>query len=380
MHKSLDTYRSEFPALREKIQMNHAGVSPTSLRVARAIDAWTSDLVQHGLANERAWEARAEETRVLAARLIGAKPTEIAFVRNTSHGLGLVAEGLHYAPGDEIAVAASLEYPSNVYPWQHLRDRGVVVRELPVTFGGITPEAVACTITPRTRVVALSSVQYATGYRADLDAIGEVCAKAGVLFCVDGIQSVGCTPVDVKRSRIHFLSADSHKWMLGINGIGFLYVDENVTAQVRPVLVGWKSTVNAWDFNAAHFELRSDASKLEEGSPSYTGIYALAAALELLHEVGVETIEARIGELLTDLDTGLRALGCETGPTPEHRAGILAFTPPHGHASDLAAHLAERRFALSLRRERIRVSPHFYNRSEEISELIETVRTFLDKR
>ncbi len=377
MHKPLDRYRSEFPALREKIEMNHAGVSPTSLRVSAAIRQWTDDLVHHGIANEPSWEARGEAVRALAAGLIGAKGSEIAFVRNTSHGLGLVAEGLAWERGDEVCVATSIEYPSNVYPWQHVASRGVLVREIPVTDGGVTADAVASTITSRTRVVALSSVQYATGYRADLDAIGEVCAKAGVLFCVDGIQSIGCSPVDVKRSGIHFLSADSHKWMMGIAGIGFLYVDERVNAQLRPVLVGWRSMVNAWDFNRAHFDLRKDAAKFEEGSAAYTGIYALGAALDLLTEVSVETIEARIGELLTDLDAGLRALGCDTGPAPQHRAGILTFTPPHGDVAALAARLAERRFALSLRRGRIRVSPHFYNRAEEIGELVKVVRGFV---
>lgn len=375
--KPLDRYRDEFPALSEQVYFNHAGVSPTSVRVAAAVSRWMDDLVRNGLKNERGWEARSEETRALAARIIGAKPNEIAFVRNTSHGLGLIAEGLTYAPGDEIAVATSIEYPSNVYPWIHLADRGVTVREIPVHQGGVTPEAVAQTITPRTRVVALSSVQYATGYRADLDAIGAICAKAKVLFCVDGIQSVGATPIDVKRSKIHFLSADSHKWMLGINGIGFLYVDEAVLDDLRPVLVGWKSTTNAWDFNRAHFELRRDAAKLEEGSPAYTGIFALGAALELLDEIGVEAIEARIGELLMDLDTGLKALGCDTGPAPEHRAGILTFVPPRGDVAELAARLGERGIALSLRRGRVRISPHFYNRAEEIALLLAEVRAFV---
>jgi len=374
-----DAYRSEFPIVREQLAFNHAGVSPTSQRAATAIREWSEDLLLHGVRYERGWEARTEATRALAARIIGAAPEEIAFVRNTGHGLGLVAEGLDWRPGDEVAVAASIEYPSNVYPWLHLRDRGVSVREIEAREGGVTPEAVAAAITPRTRLVAVSSVQFASGHRTDLEAIGALCERAGVLFCVDGIQSVGCIPVDVKKCRIHFLSADSHKWMLGVAGIGFFYVDRNVLPRVRPVLVGWRSTTDAWNFNQSHFELRPDATKFEEGSLSYTGIYALHAALGLLLEVGMDAVAARIRELLVHADAELRALGCATGPTPEHRAGILTFLPPRGDVTALAAHLTEHLVSFSLRRGRIRLSPHFYNQPAEVDRVVALVRDFVGR-
>jgi cysteine desulfurase/selenocysteine lyase len=373
---SLASYRAEFPVLEKQLYLNHAGVSPTSLRAAAAVREWMDDVVQYGVKHERQWEARAEHTRKLAAQLIGAAPDEIAFVRNTSHGLGLVAEGLDWRPGDEVAVATSLEYPSNVYPWLHLKDRGVAVREIAATEGGVTPEAVAAALTPRTRLVAVSSVQYASGYQTDLEAVGALCERAGVLLCVDGIQSVGCVPVDVKRCKVHFLSADSHKWMLGISGMGFLYVAREVLPRVRPVLVGWRSTTDAWNFHRAHFELRPDALKLEEGSHAYTGIYALSAALELLLEVGAERIAARIRELLTLLDGELKALGWDTGPSPEHRAGILTFLPRAGDPRALYGWLAERDVSLSLRRGRLRVSPHFYNQPEELERLVRLARDF----
>jgi len=376
MTSPFDSYRAEFPVLQQQLYVNHAGVSPTSLRVAKASREWMEDVVQNGVRNERSWEARSEQARRLAARIIGAAPEEIAFVRNTSHGLGLVAEGLDWKPGDEVAVAASIEYPSNVYPWLHLRDRGVVLREIEPRDGGVTPEAVAAALTPRTRLVAVSSVQYGSGYRTDLEALGELCARAGVLLCVDGIQSVGCLPTDVKRSRIHFLSADSHKWMLGVSGIGFLYVDREVLPRVRPSLVGWRSTTDCWNFNRSHFELRPDACKFEEGSHNFLGNYALGAALELLLEVGVERIEVRIRELLVHLERELRALGCETGPTPEHRAGILTFLPPSGEPQALASFLSERGVSFSLRRGRIRISPHFYNQPEEMDRLAAMVRDY----
>lgn len=376
MTRSLESYRALFPVLQEQLYLNHAGVAPTSLRAAEAVRRWMDDLVYHGIQHERGWEAHCEQVRAMGARLLNAEPGEVAFVRNTSHGLGLVAEGLDWKPGDEVAVASSLEYPSNVYPWLHLKDRGVAVREIQTPEGGVTPEAVAAALTPRTRLVALSSVQFATGYRTDLDAVGALCERAGVLFCVDGIQSLGCVPVDVKKSRIHFLSADSHKWMLGIAGIGLLYVAKEVLPRLRPVLVGWRSTTDAWNFNRSHFELRPDASKLEEGSAAYTGIYALGAALELLEEVGLEAIQTRIRTLLVQLEEGLRGLGCDVGPAPEHRAGILTFLPPSGEARPLGAWLAGRNVALSVRRGRVRLSPHFYNLPEEMDRLVALVREY----
>ncbi|HET9451283.1 MAG TPA: aminotransferase class V-fold PLP-dependent enzyme [Aggregicoccus sp.] len=376
-----DAYRAEFPVLQEQLYFNHAGVAPTSLRAVAAVRGWMEDLAQHGVRHERRWEAHTEAVRAQAARLVNASPDEVAFVRNTSHGLGLVAEGLDWQPGDEVAVASGLEYPSNVYPWLHLASRGVQVREVqPSAQGGVEVEAVARALTPRTRLVSVSSVQFATGVQTDLDALGALCERAGVLLCVDGIQSVGCVPVDVKKSRIHFLSADSHKWMLGVSGIGFLYVDAAVLPRLRPVLVGWRSTTDAWNFNRSHFELRPDARKLEEGSAAYTGVYALGAALGLLQEVGMERVGARIRTLVDRLDAGLRALGCEVGPGPEVRAGILTFVPPtgaRGGPPELAAHLTAAGVSLSLRRERVRLSPHFYTREDEVDRVVSLVRDFL---
>ena len=382
MAPSLDSYRAEFPVLQEQLYFNHAGVAPTSLRAVAAVRGWLEDLAQHGVRHERAWEAHCEAVRAQAARMVNASPDEVAFVRNTSHGLGLVAEGLDWQPGDGVAVASSIEYPSNVYPWLHLAARGVRVREVaPSPEGGVDVEAVARALTPRTRLVAVSSVQFASGVQTDLDALGALCAEARVLLCVDGIQSVGCVPVDVKRSRIHFLSADSHKWMLGVSGVGFLYVDASVLPRLRPVLVGWRSTTDAWNFNRAHFELREDARKLEEGSAAYTGVYALGAALGLLQEVGMERVAARIGQVVDRLEGGLSALGCEVGPAAgPRRAGILTFVPPagaRGGAAELAAHLTAEGVSLSLRRGRVRLSPHFYTRDDEVDRLVALVRGFL---
>lgn len=375
----LSALRARFPALTDQLYFNFAGVAPTSTDVAAAARAFLDDLVVNGIRNEAQWERSAEAARASAAQIVGATPREIAFVRNTSHGLGLVAEGLPWREGDEVAACLSLEYPSNVYPWLHLRDRGVGVREIAARDGGVAVEAVAAALTPRTRLVAVSSAQYATGVPTDLAAIGALCRERGVLLCVDGIQTVGCVPVDVKAAGVHFLAADSHKWMLGVPGVGFLFVDESVLPRLRPVLVGWKSTTDAWNFDRAHFELRTDAAKLEEGSPSYALVAGLGAALDLLLSVGVPAIAARVGELVDRLVVGLRQLGCDVTPATAPRVGIVTFTPPVGDARALHERLVAAGASVSLRRGRIRVSPSFLNTEAEIDRLLALVAASLER-
>lgn len=369
----VERLRALFPVLERQLYLNHAGVAPTSTRVAAAIASWVDDLVQNGVRNERAWEARSEAVRIAAARTIGATREEIAFVRNTSHGLGLIAEGLPWSPRDEVAVCTELEYPSNVYPWLHLGDRGVVVKPIAARSGGVVAEEVEAAIGPRTKVVAVSSVQYATGHRTDLEAVSAVCKRHGCLFVVDGIQSVGAEPIDVRRAGIDVLSADSHKWMLGLPGIGFLFVSSAVVDRIRPVLVGWKSTTDAWNFDRAHFELRRDASKLEEGSPAYTGIYGMGAALDLLLEIGLERVRETIAARIDQLDRGLRAIGCTVGPAAGDRAGILTFLPPDGDAAALHRRLSQANVSLSLRRGRLRASPHVTTTGDDIERFLRLV-------
>ena len=366
--------RKLFPASEKHVYLNHAGVAPTSTRARDAAVAWLDGVVADGVLSEPTWEALTEKARASAASLVGADPSEIAFVRNTSHGLAMFAEGFDWKPGDEVAVATAVEYPSNVYPWQHLASRGVVVREIAAPRLGVEPEHVLAALTPRTRVVAASSAQYASGFVTDLDAVGAICRDRGIAFCVDGIQTVGARVTDVKRSHVSFLSADSHKWMLGLNGVGFAFVDRALLPRLRPVAVGWKSTKDAWNFDRALFELKDDASKLEEGSPAYVAIHAMGAAIDLLLEIGVARIEARIGVLLDRLVEGLLAEGASVGPERAHRAGIVTFTPRGGDAAGLFEQLGRERVVASLRRGSIRISPHVTTLEEDIDHVLDVVR------
>ena len=286
------TYRQAFPACADRAYLNCAAVAPGSTRVRAAINAWLDDHVAQGNMASTHWWARVAEVRARVAELVGAAPEEIAFVKSTSHGLALVAEGLDWRSGDDVAVASGLEYPSNVYAWKHLADRGVGVREMRVVDGAVTPESVEEAIGPRTRLVAVSSVQFASGHRTDLDAIGRICRDRDVLFVVDAIQQAGAFPIDVKSSGIHAMAACSHKWMLGLLGIGFLYVDRDLLPNLRPALVGWHSVEDPFAFDGNRFDLRTDASRLEEAAPTFPMVYGLGAGVDMLLEAGVSSTAA----------------------------------------------------------------------------------------
>ena len=366
-------YRDAFPACEGRTYLNCAAVAPGSTRVRAAINAWLDDHVAQGNMASGQWWERAAEARARTAALIGASPEEVAFVRSTSHGLAMVAEGLDWRPGDEVAVASAIEYPSNVYAWKHLADRGVRLREIRAVDGAVTPEAVEDAIGPRTRLVAVSSVQFASGHRTDVDAIGRLCRDRDVLFVVDAIQQAGAFPIDVKASGIHAMAACSHKWMLGLLGIGFLYVDRDLLAHLRPVLVGWHSVVDPFAFDGTRFDLRADASRLEEAAPSFPLVYGLGAAVEMLLDAGVADVASHITGLLDRAANALEAIGCEVSPAPEHRAGILMIKPA-ADVDALAEACGERNIAVSVRRGRLRLSPHLYNNEDDVDALVELLR------
>ncbi len=380
--RPLSSFRDEFPVCRTHIFLNHAGVAPTSTRVVEAVRGFMESLAREGRPDFDAWESLAQDCRERFARLIGCEPDEVAFVRNTSHGLSLLASGLDWQPGDRIAAAASVEYPSNVYPWMDLDRRGIAALDvIPVDDEGtVTVEAAARVLCPSTRVLAVSSAQYATGAVTDLAGLGRLCRERDVLLCVDGIQTVGALPIDVRKAGIHFLSADSHKWMLGMMGIGAVFVDHSVVRRIHPPLVGWRSTTDAFNFDRVHFELLDNAGRFEEGSLAYPLIAGFAAALELLEEAGIPAVAGHVRALVDDLAERLDRLGCHITPKAAHRRHILTFRHPHLGEEELLAGMEEAGVVASLRRGRVRVAPHLYNTHQEMKQVAEAVRALLTAR
>src|SRR5437870_10418918 len=280
-----NTLRNEFPITRRWAFFDHAAVAPLSGRAQRAMTEWAADLTDNGDVHESRWFRRVNEVRDLAGRLINADPLDVAFVKNTSEGIGIVAEGLPWQTGDNVVTAAE-EYPANIYPWMNLADRGVELRTVPSRDRRLWLDDIRAAIDSRTRLVSLSSVEFASGFRNDVDALAALCRERGVYFFVDAIQSLGVFPLDLKRTPIDFLSADGHKWLLGPEGAGIFYVRRELIESTHPLTIGWMNVVNAQDFGHYDFTLRPDAARYECGSHAIAGFLGLKASLELLQTIG----------------------------------------------------------------------------------------------
>jgi len=365
--------RSLFPVTREVAYFNNAGVAPISTRVDEALRRFAGEASRVGALNyPRFFDAEVERVRARAALLLHASADEIAFVKNTTEGLGIVAAGLDWQPGDEI-LSCDLEYPSNVYPWWSLHDRGVETQMLHGRDGRLPLAVIEQALQrPRVRLLALSSVEFGSGARNDLEAIGNLCRERGVLFCVDAIQSVGCFPIDVRGCGIDFLAADGHKWMLSVEGCGIFFCSKRVQELVTPRIVGWRSVRNNRDFDTYHMDLQPSAGRFEEGTPNTPGIFALGAAIDLLLELDVGAIAQRVLALTDRLVEGLRARGAEIRSPrgPGEASGIVSFAIPGQTPADTVRKLRAQRIFVIERRGGVRASPHFYNSEDEIDRLL----------
>ncbi len=367
----LSDYRPLFPVTEALSYLNHAGVAPISLRVKEAVESFLELSARWGILGIEKLVRRGETVRETIARFLGAHRDEIAFVRSTSHGLSLVAEGIDWRVGDNV-VTAACEFPANVYPWMNLDRRGVETRLVSPRGGEIRIDDVRTCMDGRTRVVSLSWVEYQDGFRNDLAALGSLCRERDVLFCVDGIQGVGCLPIDLSSLSVDFLAADGHKWLLAPEGIGFLYLSRRVMDRVHPVIVGWHSVKNALVFEDLDFTLRDDARKFEEGSAPFMGILALGAAFDLLEEVGLVRIWRQV-RALTDLAAaGLREKDYEIlSPMDDGtRSGILTFRSGHHTNAALFERLSKGQIVCAVRGGGIRISPHFYNSEDDIERFL----------
>jgi cysteine desulfurase / selenocysteine lyase len=362
--------RRLFPVTASKIFLAHAAVTALPAPVADAMCGH----VRAGSAQPQEFDAvlrDIKDTRRLCAQFIGARPEEIALLGPTSLGLSLFANGLAWEAGDEVVCYAD-DYPANVYPWIDLRRRGVVVRYLePEQPGQITPELVRAALTKKTRLVALASAHFFSGYRLDVDAIGRLLRERGVLFSLDAIQTLGAFPLSVEH--VDFLSADAHKWMLGPVAAGIVYVKEEHFERCRPTLLG------AWNVYSPHFITQDEvrfvptAQRYEPGVLNTPGIYGMKAGIEMFLHHGMDRIAARVLELKAHLVAGLEARGFQImGPaTGGAASGITTVSHPDRPAPELFGRLEKAGVVASLRYDRqrrsyLRFSPHFYNTEAEI--------------
>ncbi len=361
-------YRDQFPVTERMIYLNHAGVAPLCRRAADAIKHLADDALGFGSFHYGEWMDTYEGVRTAAARLINAESGEIAIVKNTSEGVATIALGLDWKPGDKV-VAFREEFPANFFPWKRLESKGVTVEWLSFTDPLEKIDAAA----RGARLLALSFVQYLSGYRADLEAVGEICRRHGAIFFVDAIQGLGAFPLDVRKCGIHALAADGHKWLLGPEGCGILYVQKDLQDSVEPVEFGWTNIAGYNDYACRDMALRPDAGRYECGTLNTVGCYGLRAAIEFLLDVGVENIAPQVQALGDRIAAGVRGKGYEVlgERTARNGAGIVSFRKPGADTRAIVHDLKEKGIMAAPRQGWVRTSPHFYISPDEIDTLIE---------
>ena len=371
-----DYLRALFPVTERAIYLNHAAVSAPPIPTINAIQSQLADVSENGSVNFRNWIAVKENARRLVAGMLGASPEQVAFVRNTSDGLSTVANGLDWRAGDNL-VTFRHEFPANVYPWLRIRDAfGVEVRMSEEREGRIDLDELIRLIDRKTRIVAISQIQFASGFRADLERIGRAARAHDALLVVDVIQALGVVPVDVQSELIDVAAAACHKWLLTPEGVGLLYLSPRARERIQPTLVGWTSVPNPEDY--WNFEQGWNQGTLawETGTGPVAIIHGLEASLKLLHEVGIRPIEDHLENLTDHLCERLQNTQYEI--VSSRRAGeksqIVCIRHLAGLSSmDLYTHLKKRNIITAPRGDRLRISPHFYNTVEEMDELVKAL-------
>ena len=367
--------RALFPITERRIHMNHAGVSPMSSRGRAAVESVTRMLSEEAYLPER-YQELVDGLRSSLADLVGVTPDQVSITRGTAHGISLLARGLDWKPGDNV-VGARLEYPANLFAWMACRERSVELRLVEPEQGRVTPEAVLSLVDGRTRVVALSFVEFWNGYRVDLAEIGAECRKRGVILAVDGIQGLGVLPFDLETINADFVAAGSGKWLMGVPGVGFTAWRQELLERVTPTLVGTGSMAERMEYFEPRFGYAKTARKFEESALSLLDVAAFAAAVSLLQEVGIEVIAERVLGLVDRLAEGLVERGCHIiEPWPRERSessGIISFNRPGSTAADLLADLTAAGVITRTHRDFVRLSPHFYNTEEEVDRVLDAL-------
>lgn len=373
----LESVTTLFPGTRDVAYLDNASVGLLPTRVHEAVSAVLTGHQQQGSVAAAAWRDQDGAVRASLARLVGGRPDGVAFTQNTSTGLAVVVNGLDWSDGDNVVVPEG-EFPSNRYPWLQLRRRGVEVRRVPMTGGCARIEDLVGALDERTRVLAVSAVQYSSGHRYDLAALAQACRGHDVLLVVDGTQAVGALTVDVGRLGVDVLAVSAHKWVLGPFGIGFVHLSERAADHLVPSTVGWLSVTDPFAFDPEP-ELAPDARRFESGTTNAAGIAGLGAAVGLVHELGRDRVEERVLHRAGELASLLTGAGL-TVPhrdDPERRSGIVIAASPVLPAPELHQRLLADGVRCSLRGAGIRFAPHYYTRRGDLDRAADAVRTAL---
>jgi cysteine desulfurase/selenocysteine lyase len=365
--------RPLFPAANFYTYLNSAAVSPIPLTAIDAVTHQLNDVAAHGAAHYQEWIDTKNRARALMAEMLCVRSDQIAFTRNTSDGIATIAAGLPWRKGDNI-VSFEREFPANFYPWRRIRDEfGVELRLAAEVEGRVDMDVLTGMIDSNTGVVALSAVQYASGFRADLERVGRAARDVDALFCVDVIQAFGAEPLDLPAQYVDAASGASHKWLCAPEGCGLLFLSDRARERVDPTLVGWISVDTPWDFEDREQPFKPTALAWESGTGCSSLFYGLEQSLKLLHGAGAGNIQRYLRELTDYLCDGLggRAYEIVSSRLPGESSAIVCIRHRGGiHANEIAQRLQAEHVVISPRGDRVRISPHFYNDMGDIEKLL----------
>ena len=373
--------RSEFGVTQQYVYLNHAAAGVLPASTVAAIEQFVRAHAAGGVLGTFPYDLQMTEYRSKIGGFIGASGSEIATVLNTGAGANTVALGIDWKPADEVVLCDN-EFPANVIPWLGLRRRGVDVRFIPTREERLTPERLRRELSPRTRVVAVSWVSYADGYRHDLAGLAAVAHEAGALLCVDAIQGLGVFPLDVHAIGVDALYSGAGKWMLGLHGAAFLYVSGSLAERLEVAMPGWRSLADMWDFHNYEQPFSPDVLRFESGTPNLLGTLSLVRAIELFERSGPQAVEDHVLALTDRLCEGLAALDAEFSTLRGRScsSGIVTFSIPGLDSIALGRALESQGIVTTYRTGGIRVSPHGYNTAEEIDVMVDAVASAVNAK
>jgi selenocysteine lyase/cysteine desulfurase len=364
--------RKEFPVCGNYVYLNPAGGSPMSVSAAAGAKSYIDEMLELGDLPYDRWMEKVSDIRAKMARFIGAQKEEIAFVPNTSSGMSYIA---HMLKGMGEVVTMEDEFPSGTIPWLNL---DYTLHFVKSNHGRYTTERIEKTLTPRTRILVTSHVQYRTGYRQDLQALGRFCSEKGLIFIVNATQSLPVFPVDVNECRIDFLVFTGLKWASSGYGTGVLYLRKKWLEALKTTITGWRSVVKPELMDNARFSIAVQASALEGGCPPFAPVFALGGALDLFNRIGPENAAKRVLYLSGYLDQKLRHEGFDvfSPADEEHRSGIVMIKS--GNAAAVAAKLLEKKIFVSARGRGLRVSVSIFNNETDLDFFIRELKKLRD--
>ena len=370
-----DELREDFPHLKSgQIYFNHASCGPMSNPVRIALENLIKHKSKDEINNYSKLVSIASETKKILAEMINCSPDRIAFVDNTTNGINILAQGIKLNKGDRILLNDA-EFPANIYPFLNLKSEGIEIDFVNSENGIVTAEDVINSIKPETKLVAISIVQFLSGYRVDLEVIGNYCRQKNIIFSVDGIQGLGAITLDVEKCGIDFLSCGTQKWLLGLEGMAFVYVNKSLQEKIKVTNAGWLAVKDAWNLLDYNLEFRNSASRFQPGTINTFGVYALNASLSLFKKYGFKEIEKSVILNSEHFMNCLNNIGIKLILKDVHKkyfSGIVSFKSQNGEK--IFNYLSEKNIICTLRANHIRFSPHFYNNNQEIDKVVDELK------